>query len=154
VLSRRPKDEEALLGLSRCLADLGRLAEAIKLVDTVLEGQPKNADALAARGRLALQVGQLAEGEKWLRSALALQPSHPEACYFLVACLMQAGKAEEAKQLVEKASRIVADNKRLAEMPAKVEETPHDPALHCEIGLLLLRSDKEAQGVRWLRSAV
>jgi Flp pilus assembly protein TadD len=151
---RRPKDDEALLGLSHCYAALGRIAEAIALVDTVLQRQPKHVAALVARGRLALQVGQLAEAEQLLRSAFALQPSDYEACHGLVVCLMKAGKVEEAKQLVTKARQLEADNKRLAELPAKMDETPHDPALHCEIGVLLLRSGKEAQGVRWLRSAV
>jgi tetratricopeptide (TPR) repeat protein len=154
LLKLRPKDAEALLGLAQCDIQLDKLDEAAKLLDGLLAQDPKNAQALTERGKVALQTGKVEEGEALLRKALAGDPSDYPASYALAQALLLRGKEEEGQQQLKRLRLLQEDLKRLNELAAKMDDTPHDPALDCEIAMVLLRTGRDKDGIRWLGYAL
>lgn len=154
LLKRRPRDSEVLLGLAQCNVQLGNLPKAAKLLDAVLARGPKHVPALTERGKLALQDGQGERGEAWLRKAVAGDPLDYGASYSLLQVLLLQGKSTEAKQQRKRLERLQKDLKHLHELAAKMDSTPHDPALDYEIGMVFLRNGRDKDGVRWLGYAL
>ena len=103
---------------------------------------------------MALQTGKVEEGEALLRKALAGDPSDYPAGYALAQALLQLGKQAEAQQQLKRLERLQQDLKHLDELAARMDDTPHDPALDYEIGTLLLRNGRDKDGVRWLSYAL
>jgi tetratricopeptide (TPR) repeat protein len=154
LLERRPKDAEVVVELAQCNVQLGKLDEAAKLLDGLLAQDPKYVPALTERGKVALQTGKVEEGEALLRKALAGDPSDYPAGYALAQALLQLGKQAEAQQQLKRLERLQQDLKHLDELAARMDDTPHDPALDYEIGTLLLRNGRDKDGVRWLSYAL
>jgi predicted Zn-dependent protease len=124
------------------------------LLDRVLASRPNHLKALAKRGRLALDLGQLQEAETWLRRAQELGPSERETLYSLYRCLLQLGKADEAKQYMVQVEAIERDQGVLKQLTRQIMTSPHDAALSCEAGRIMLRHGQEQDGLRWLESAL
>src|SRR5262249_3096420 len=142
-------------GLAEARIGLGQSAQAVSLTDGVLAVQPRFAPALALRGRIALESGQSEEAETWLRQAVALEPGNHRAVYNLIQCLSQNGKEEEARQRQQQLQRLEDDLARFNEIVTKeLRQRPRDPALHCELGRLLLHGGHRQEGLRWLHSAL
>ncbi|HJT77170.1 MAG TPA: tetratricopeptide repeat protein [Gemmataceae bacterium] len=154
LLKRHPDQGEALLGLARCREEQGDTAEAVRLLDRLLAAQPEHAGALAERGKIALDAGRPAEAEQWLRHAAAGTPFERETLYHLYRCLTAAGHTREAEEYLACIRHIDADRKRLDEVKAALVKSPHDAALRCEMGRILLRNGQDKEGVRWLQSAL
>ncbi len=144
----------ALLGLARCRRLLGQPEDARELLGIFLKLSPKDAGALSERGRLALETGQPGEAEHWLNKAVAAAPYERETVYALYLCLQQLGKPVEAKECLARLDAIETQLKRLRELTRKIAETPHDPALRYEAGVIFLRTGQDKEGVRWLMSAL
>jgi Flp pilus assembly protein TadD len=107
------------------------------------------------RGRIAVDSGQYAEAETWLRQAVALAPSDHQARYNLILCLANTDRAEEAKRHEQALKQGEEDVKRFNEIVVQeMPKRPDDPALHCTLGQLLLRSGHKDEGLRWLHSAL
>jgi tetratricopeptide (TPR) repeat protein len=152
---RRPDDPEVLIRLAFAWNALGRLPESLALIDEVLERHPDNPTALSARGQLALEAERPAEAEGFLRRALAANPYDRRGLYALCQCLGQQGKREEAeaakrrlKEAEETLDRLLTVSNQL--MP----RAPHDPALHYELGTLLVKMGHEDLGLGWYYSAL
>jgi predicted Zn-dependent protease len=155
VRRRQPENLRVQVGLAECRDGLGEADEAVRLVDEVLARQPDYGPALALRGRLALGAGQMAEAETWLRQAVARDPANHPARYNLLVCLHQNGKDAEAEEHRRWLKQREDDLKRFNEIVTHdMKERPHDPALHCTLGRLLLRSGYQEEGLRWLHSAL
>jgi tetratricopeptide (TPR) repeat protein len=155
VRQAQPDNARVRVGLAECRDALGDTAEAVRLVDEVLAGQPHLPAALSLRGQLAYQRGQWAEAEAWLREAVRRNPTDNRARYTLVLCLDQTGKAEEAREQRQQLRQLELDAARFNEIVTKeIALRPADPALHCELGRLLLRAGQREEGLRWLASAL
>jgi tetratricopeptide (TPR) repeat protein len=151
----QPDNVRVAVGLAQCRDGQGQRAEAIRLVDAVLARQPDHPPALALRGRLALDEGDFGSSEAMLRKAVSGAPSDHQARYNLVLCLYHNGKDVEAKEHENKIRQGEADFKRFREIVGgDLVQRPHDPAAHCELGQLLLRSGNREEGLRWLKSAL
>lgn len=151
----QPDNFRIHVSLAECLDALGQSALAERLVDEVLARQPECAAALSLRGQLALQSGQFDDAESWLRQALRRDPMDHRANYSLVRCLEQSGQQEEAQQQRRRLQQMEEDLARFNEIVTKeIAKSPQDPALHCALGQILLRSGQRAEGVRWLQSAL
>jgi predicted Zn-dependent protease len=152
---RQPDNSAVAVVLARCRAQLAQQAEAEQLLEEVLARDPHFGPALAERGRLALSRGQSGRAETWLREALAQDPGNHRLRYHLAQCLSQNGKKAEAEaenRLVEKLAR---DMKRLETITtAEMQQRPHDPALHHELGLLMLDRGQVEEAVLWLQRAL
>lgn len=152
---RLPDNLQAPVRLAACLAFQGRQEEALRLLDDVLARQPDFAPALAERGKIALAQEEYAVAENWLRQAVERNPSDQPARYSLVQCLRRLGKETEAQQQEQQLHQLEADLKRIGTIARQeMPQAPYNAALHCELGVILLRNGFVEQGLRWLKSAV
>lgn len=151
----QPDNWRVQVGLAECFDGLGESAEALRLVNDVLAQQPEFPAALSLRGRLALKSGELAEAETRLRQALRYMPADHLAHYNLVLCLEKSGRKEAAQRQRLQLQQMEEDVSRFNEIVTKeIAQRPTDPALHCKLGQLLLRSGQREEGIRWLQSAL
>jgi predicted Zn-dependent protease len=134
---------------------LGQREQARQTLEAVLAEHPEHGVALRTRGQLALMDGQAAEAEKWLREAVCVLPNDYLANWVLNQSLRQQNKTAEAQVQLERAQRLKDDRERLAELTTRhMSERPHDPAIHCELGTLLIRTGHAETGLLWLHSAL
>jgi tetratricopeptide (TPR) repeat protein len=155
LLRSQPDNLRVQVGLAECRESLGETAEALRLADAVLARQPNFPAALSLRGQIAFKSGQLPEAENWLRPALERNPMDHNACYTLVLCLEQSGQREEAQTRRRQLQQMEQDSARFNEIVTRdIAQRPTDPALHCEMGRLLLRAGQREEGLRWLQSAL
>jgi tetratricopeptide (TPR) repeat protein len=151
-----PDDPDVQVRRARCLNMLARGEEARRLLDAVLERHPGHALALRTRGQLALADHRPADAEGWLRRAAAGSPNDYQTHWLLVQALQQQrGKADAARSQLRQAEELKERSERLGELRSrKLSEQPLDPALHCEMGVLLLRAGHAPAGEAWLFSAL
>jgi predicted Zn-dependent protease len=151
----QPDNPRLQVGLAQCRHALADADEAVRLVSAVLERWPHYAPALALRGQLALEAGETVAAEAWLRQAILSDPKDHQARYNLILCLHRNNKGQEAKDQQQQLEKREADQKRFHEISTRdLLKRPNDPALHCELGELLLRSGYREEGLRWLHSAL
>jgi tetratricopeptide (TPR) repeat protein len=155
LMQVQPENARVQVGLAECRDGLGETAEALRLLDDVLARHPGFPSALSLRGQLALRNGQLNEAEAWLRQALLRDPKDHRACHDLVLCLEQTGQDEKAREQKRLLQQMEQDVARFNEIVSKeLPLRPNDPALHCALGQLLLRTGQREGGLRWLQSAL
>ena len=102
---------------------------------TCLPGNPRRTDPARAR-------------------AVARAPEDCEAHRLLLVYLQAQGKDAEAREVSSRLRRLQAEQARGPELLLEVKQNPHDPAPRYQLGLLLLRSGREEQGVRLLLAAL
>lgn len=149
-LAAGPADPEATVLLAACRVAQNRPDEAVELL-APLADDPK---ALHLRGRVELDRGRADVAEPLLRRAADLDRSEPDALYTHFLALQQLGKADEAAAAEARWKRCVTDLERVKELGQVVAERPRDPDPRREIGELFLRHGRDADGVRWLESAL
>jgi tetratricopeptide (TPR) repeat protein len=155
VLKRWPNDPDVCILVGRCQSKRGQFAEAQDTLDSVLADHPDYGPALRARGHLALLQEQWQEAEPWLNRALAAQPNDYEAHWALYQVLHHQGREEQARSELERSEDLKTRLERLAEIGNRqMSQRPHDPALHCELGQLLLSLGYTDLGRNWLLSAL
>jgi predicted Zn-dependent protease len=152
---RYPQNAEMAVELAGARFKRGQLSEAQQMLDTVLAEHPDNEAALRERGRLELAAGKAARAEKWLRRAAQLHPRDPQLFQLLSSALEHQGKHEEAQLLQDRLKQNDRDFARLSEICLhELGQRPSDPALHSELGTLLLRLGYEQAGRNWLLLAL
>jgi tetratricopeptide (TPR) repeat protein len=152
---RYPDNLEVQVRLATCRAVLGDPQEAVQLLDRIVEQHPHFALALAERGKIAVATGDYAAAETWLREAVKRSPADHSARYALVQCLQRAGKEPEALNEQQQIKKLETDLKTLSDIATqRMSQAPNDPALHYELGAILLRNGFVDQGLHWLNSAV
>jgi tetratricopeptide (TPR) repeat protein len=155
LLQAQPDNARLQVGLAECLDGLGESAEAAQLVEDVLARQPQFAPALSLHGQLALESEHLAQAETSLRQALRQTPWDHRVRYSLIQCLEKSGQKEEARQQQQQLQQMEQDLARFHKIVTKeMPQRPNDPALHCTLGQLLLRSGRRAEGIRWFHNAL
>lgn len=155
LLRDQPDNVRVQVGLAECRESLGETEEAEKLVEDVLTRHPQMSAALSLRGQVALKRGQWKEAETYFRQALRGNPLEHRARYSLVLCLEHTGQEEEAREQRRQLHQQEEDVARFHDIVTKeIAERPNDPALHCQIGQMLLRSGQRDEGIRWLQSAL
>jgi predicted Zn-dependent protease len=152
---RDPDDPVLVVRVARCHSGLGRTEQAVRLLDGLLARRPHDGQALKARGEVALTAGAAAEAEPWLRAAGRELPYDYQVQWSLCQCLRQQGKDAEAKAELARAQQLEDRIARLNELSSrKLAASPHDPALYCEFGTLLLDLGHREMGERWLLTAL
>jgi tetratricopeptide (TPR) repeat protein len=155
LAGRRPDSADVQVGLARCHNMRGQPERARELLDAFLERHPEHGLALRTRGQFALADGQPDQAERWLRHAAEVLPNDYLSHFLLGRALQEQRKTAEAKAQLALADEIKARAERLGELTSrKLSEQPLDPALHCEMGVLLLRNGHKSTGESWLKSAL
>jgi len=155
VLHRdQPGEVPSLLGLVRCLVQLGRTEEARPLVRELRERHADASEALLEVGLFALREGRPEEAEPLLRRAVELAPNDHEVRLQFGVALQQLGRAEEATAHLERSRQIEADLTRLEKAVAAMVKTPSDPEPRLEAARVCLRNGQDAEGLRWLHGAL
>jgi tetratricopeptide (TPR) repeat protein len=155
IARTRPGDPEVQVRLARCHNMLGRPEEARQTLDAILETHPEHGLTLRTRGQFALADRKPALAEQWLRRAAKVAPADYQTQWLLLQSLLQQNRAGEARAQRQVAEEVKARAERLGELTSrKLSEHPLDPALHYEMGMLLLRSGHRSAGVGWLLSAL
>jgi cytochrome c-type biogenesis protein CcmH/NrfG len=92
------------------LSTKGKILEALKLYDRVLDGDPENVDALVGRGltlvRATMATGRTnfaADGQTFIERALTLQPNDPVILFYLGLSLRLQGKTDDARAAIDRA---------------------------------------------------
>ena len=85
---------------------------------------------------------------------MAVAPYESAVNYSLCQCLARLGKHQEAEELQAKFKRIEDDLAQMADQARAIALKPHDPALRCRAGIILLHNGMESEGLRWLESAL
>lgn len=151
----QPDNTRVQVGLAECREGLGETAEAVRLVDEVLAQKPDFPAALSLRGQLAFGQGQFDAAVDWLRQAVSRNPADQRARYNLALALERSGHAEEGQQYMREFKQMQQDLTRFNEIVmTEIAKRPTDPALHCELAQILLRSGQRDEGMRWLQSAL
>jgi tetratricopeptide (TPR) repeat protein len=152
-LWNKEKTAAVALGLAQAWRQIGRAPEAAHLLDSWLTEHPGDALALAERGRLAVEGQAGEQGEQMLRRAVALAPYQFDAYYTLYLYLNRQGRTAEAKECEARMQKAREEGKatmgQLSELMKKLQSTPDDADLRCQIGQLFLRNGEE-EGLRWL----
>jgi tetratricopeptide (TPR) repeat protein len=153
--SRQPDNAEVLVRLAFALTAAGQLGPALELIDRVLADHSNLPYAISARGQLAYHAERPAEAEYWLRKAIAANPFDRTAHYILHQCLEQQGKQAEARVQEKELYRVEETIERmLTIMNRLMPKKPHDPALHHELGAILMQMGKEELALAWFQSAL
>jgi predicted Zn-dependent protease len=143
-----------LRGLATCRHMLNEPDEARRLLDQLVAEHPDDGAGLASRARLAQEYESPEQAEAWFRRAAASQPYEREVLYGWSVSLKRLGRREEAAAVNDRFRRVEEDLTRLAAATRRVAHSPHDPAPRCEAGVILLRNGQQAEGLRWLASAL
>jgi predicted Zn-dependent protease len=148
-------DPKAVAMLARCYNFVGRRAEARQILDAALARHPDDGTCLRTRGQLALMDDQKVEAERWLRRAADILPDDYQSQWLLYEALRQQGKLDEAREQNRRADAVKDRAARLSELQSrKLAEFPLDPALHYEMGALLIQTGHGEIGERWLLTAL
>jgi tetratricopeptide (TPR) repeat protein len=82
-------------------------------------------------------------------------PHDYQVQFGLYQVLEDLGKTEEAKEQLARAQDVKDRRERLAEISQrKMSQRPYDPALHCELGTLLISLGYRELGAGWLHGAL
>lgn len=155
VISRHPENFAAKVRLALSLHDLGEIEQAKSMLDDVLRDEPDYAPALTARGRIALQLNQIDVAEMYLRRSAQIDRSDYATIYLLHQALERQEKAADLAEVTNRLKTLEADTRRLHELVVvRNSQRPNDPALHVEVGAILLRSGEKEEGLRWLQQAL
>jgi tetratricopeptide (TPR) repeat protein len=172
---RRPEEPAYQLGLARARRSGGQLDEARQLLTDLLRLQPHYPGTLTEIGRVAADQGKWEEAVDWLHKAIAEAPRDRVAYSTLLNCLHQLDQTKEERKNTAKAlkqgsgdtarakeerdcretlDRLDADLKRIGKLTLIALKDPYNVEVRYELGVLFLRNDEEAEGVRWLGLAL
>ena len=154
-LSQKQSQNPAVLfGLALSYLGTGESTKALQLFNQLIAANPKNWVALNERGKLAVQLDKPEAAVADLLLAESLGPPDVAPTH-LVSCLLLLGRQEEAQKYQEKVARIQAERKLATDLGDRIrEQVPNDPELRYQLGLHLLRTGKQRDGVHWLRTAI
>jgi tetratricopeptide (TPR) repeat protein len=141
--------------LARSLDKLGRTDEARALLDADLAADPDHPLARCVRGQLEFAAENYESAERDYRQAVGVRPQDYQSRFALVQCLRHQGKEADARQEEDAAEKLKERQERLGELRGReMSMHPHDPALHCRMGVLLDALGYTDVAEKWLYSAL
>jgi predicted Zn-dependent protease len=155
----QPESPAVASRLARCYILLNRREEARQLLDRMLAKHPDDGPCLRVRGQFALTESSDAtaaqDAEGWMRRAAAILPDDYQTQWLLFETLRRQGKSDEANEQHKKAEAVKDRTERISDLRSReLAERPFDPALHYEMGVLLIRTGHADIGERWLHSSL
>jgi len=150
-----PDDPDGAARLARCYFMLNREDEARELLTKALTKHPDDKLCLRTSGQFAMAGGRLTEAESTLRHATAVWPEDYQTQWLLFETLRRQGKDAEAKEQNLRAQEVKDRSERIGELQSRqLADYPLDPALHYEMGILLIRTGHPDVGEQWLHTAL
>lgn len=121
----------------------------------MLAAHPDDGPALRTLGQVELVTGRAGAAEAPLRRAAALLPNDYHAQQLFFQALQQQGKTDAARAQLKGAEAVRERAERVGELTSRrLAENPLDPALHFEMGKLLLESGTPDVAEQWLLTAL
>jgi tetratricopeptide (TPR) repeat protein len=156
MLAKDSRDDPTIAAnLARCYALLQRTDDARRVIDAAVAKHPEDGLCRRTRGHIAILDQRFADAEADLRRAVERMPWDYQAQNLLFQALSHQGKVEDAKSQLKHAEKVRDLAERLADLQSrKLAEFPLDPALHYEMGTLLIETGRGEVGVLWLQSAL
>jgi arylsulfatase A-like enzyme len=150
----------------------GRFAEAIALLDSALVLDPAGANALYSRGRARIGLGDEA-GVADIERALEVEPDNVPALSFLAMRSEEKGEAEDAIAMWRRVLAVdlpsglspltvlgqPSPNQILlrgvpGEFAGRAERNPRDPEAFLDLGIVLMRADRDVEAADAFRTFV
>jgi tetratricopeptide (TPR) repeat protein len=162
---------QARLARASRLMKQGRAAEAVALLERVVEDDPESASAWLGLGRALIQARRYPQAERALRRAVRLGPGLAEGAFYLGVALFEQGRAAEAAEHFLRATELRPDHgvawynlghcrKALGDRTGAVSAfreavryKPHFAEAHLELGRALAANGKGAEAKEHLRQA-
>jgi tetratricopeptide (TPR) repeat protein len=101
-----PSDEGIALRLSRCLLDSERLAEAVDVLDKLIDASPASSDAWAFLGEAFGRANRYGEADQALSKALSIDPFNTVAMNNQLMSFIQQGRLDDATDLIRRARAL------------------------------------------------
>lgn len=105
-----PQDVLTRMTLAEAQITLGKLPDADRQYEEILDITPKNARALNNLAWVRMSLGNAGEAVTLGRKALALVPDNPSVADTLAVILLEVGEKQEALALLQQARQAAADN--------------------------------------------
>jgi tetratricopeptide (TPR) repeat protein len=116
----------------------GRTQEAVEVFQRAIAADPSFSWPYHNIGRIYLDHGDLEQAREWLAKAVEVNPNHWRAQFNLAVALHRATRHDEALAAYERAAVM----------------NPEDANTHANIGWILVKTGRDAEGVRALQVAV
>jgi len=108
--SYAPKTVDEHVAFGRTYAALGRLDDALRILQTAVQLDPESADAQLYLGHTYLQRGQFADATRHLVAALEIRPDDPEAQLYLGTAWGMMGRTAEAMEQFRRTLTVEPNN--------------------------------------------
>lgn len=154
LLARRPEDRAVRRGMARTLHELGENGAARDMLAKLLDEKPDDGHAHAIVGAIDLNEGKWAAAEKHLREASARIPAELDILFKLQRALTEQDKKEEAEQIRKRMVQGEEDQKKVTELMRGLAANPRNPEARRQIAIRLMRNGMEADGKKWLETAL
>lgn len=132
----------------------GNAAAGIATLDRAIATGKADAEVYTARAKADLDRGEAAAALPFARRAVELDGSSVEALFTWLRCLQQTGATAEAAKVETRWRQTSKDLERVNELGRLIPTSPYSPDLRREMGEIYLRQGHDAEGLRWLESAL
>jgi tetratricopeptide (TPR) repeat protein len=112
LLNRNPTESQVAFRLATAYRGLGRLDEAERLLDQMLDTNPREISVLVERGLLAMDQSRLVEADRFLFRAFKLAPDVPEVNLALSQYMQMRGDSAKVKEYRDRFDRLEAARKK------------------------------------------
>lgn len=152
---RLPDHAEVHSQIGKALALQGRNEEAKAAFLDCVNRWPDHATALAELARMASVDGDDQTAANYFAHVMRVDPGNLSSRHLYVLTLNRLGNSAEAKNQQELLKRLEDDGERVQKLiQGPLQQSPNDPSIHREIGLIALRSGRFDEALRWFRSAL
>jgi tetratricopeptide (TPR) repeat protein len=149
LASRTP---EVIASLAHCMAQQGRLDEALASLQSANESTPGNVGVLAELGRLQLMQGDYASALAALEDALKIQPENTEFRYAYAQALRNSGRETEAIEHFDRVNQATTALRDLARITRQVVSDPENIEARFKVAEITWRWKSRRDGLAWLLS--
>lgn len=152
VVARDPQETVALMTLAQLAFDRNDHAKAVTSLQTLISAQPRDFPARLLLAKVSLAKGDFNQSISIAESLVSEWPEDLNAHYVLAQSLRAAGRASDAKHHFLLHAKLDEIWSRVETLTREINQSPTDPKLRYQLGLLLLRHVSREEGVAYLRS--
>ena len=145
---------EVIASLAHCMAQQGRLDEALASLQSANESAPGNVGVLAELGRLQLMQGDYASALAALEDALKIQPENTEFRYAYAQALRNSGRETEANEHFDRVNQATTALRDLARITRQVVSDPENIEARFKVAEITWKWKSRRDGLAWLLSVL